>query len=126
MHAATGPPFVAAEEPLDGRTSVIAVAGELDIRTAPDLKAAIGGAVDRGARVIVLDLTDTTFVDSMGLSVFIGAVKRLQPLGGRLAVVTTEPHTTKTFAITGLDRVFPVVETRTAALAAVGGPRPAR
>ena len=60
---------------------VIAVAGEVDIFTAPELKRAIAAAIDAGARRLVVDLTETRFLDSTALGVLIGAVKRLRPLG---------------------------------------------
>lgn len=91
---------------------VVAVAGEVDIFTAPELKRAIGGAIDGGAREIVVDLTETRFLDSTALGVLIGAVKRLRPMEGRLVIVNTEPSTAKTFEITGLDQIFTIVESR--------------
>ena len=96
---------------------VIAVAGEVDIFTAPELKRAIGAAIDAGSRELAVDLTETRFLDSTALGVLIGAVKRLRPLDGRMVIVNTEPSTTKTFEITGLDQIFTIVDTRDAALA---------
>ena len=95
---------------------VIAVAGEVDIFTAPELKRAIAGAIDGGARELVVDLTETRFLDSTALGVLIGAVKRLRPVEGRLVIVNTEQSTAKTFEITGLDQIFTIVETREDAL----------
>ncbi len=95
---------------------VIAVAGEVDIFTAPELKRAIGAAIDGGAREIAVDLTETRFLDSTALGVLIGAVKRLRPMEGRMVIVNVEPSTAKTFEITGLDQIFVIVETRDAAL----------
>jgi anti-sigma B factor antagonist len=95
---------------------VVAVAGEVDIFTAPELKRAIASAIDGGARAVVVDLTETRFLDSTALGVLIGAVKRLRPLDGRLLIVNTEPSTAKTFEITGLDQIFTIVSTRDAAL----------
>jgi anti-sigma B factor antagonist len=107
------------EQPSSG-THVIAVAGEVDIFTAPELKRAIGGAIDAGARELAVDLTETRFVDSTALGVLIGAVKRLRPLEGHLVIVNVEPSTAKTFEITGLDQVFTIVETRDDALERLG------
>jgi anti-sigma B factor antagonist len=98
---------------------VIAVAGEVDIFTAPELKRAIAAALDAGARRLVVDLTETRFLDSTALGVLIGAVKRLRPLDGRLVIVNTEPSTAKTFEITGLDQIFTIVPAREQALASV-------
>lgn len=113
--------FALTEEQLANGAHVVAVAGEVDIFTAPDLKRTITQAIEGGTRLLVIDLTQTRFLDSTALGVLIGAVKRLRPLDGRLAIVNTEPSTAKTFQITGLDRIFTIVETREAALEAVSG-----
>lgn len=101
------------------RTRVIAVAGELDLYTAPLLKDAIVTAMNRGARAVVLDLTATDFIDASALYVFISAHKRLRLIDGRLWIINTDPGTAKVFEITGLDRVFSIAETREAALDAL-------
>lgn len=100
---------------------VIAVAGEVDIFTAPELKRAIGAAIEAGSRELIVDLTDTRFLDSTALGVLIGAVKRLRPIEGRLVIVNVEPSTAKTFEITGLDQIFVIVESRDDALASLAG-----
>lgn len=109
------------DQPRDG-SYVVAVAGEVDIFTAPELKRSIGNAIDDGAREIIVDLTDTRFLDSTALGVLIGAVKRLRPLDGQLVIVNTEPSTAKTFEITGLDQIFTIVGTRDDALATLAEP----
>ncbi|MCW3038770.1 MAG: hypothetical protein JWM31_675 [Solirubrobacterales bacterium] len=111
--------FSLTEERLSGGAYVVAVSGEVDIFTAPDLKRTIAQAIEGGARMLVVDLTNTRFLDSTALGVLIGAVKRLRPLDGRLAIVNTEPSTAKTFQITGLDRIFTIVATRDEALKAI-------
>lgn len=112
--------FALAEERLPSGAHVVAVSGEVDIFTAPDLKRTIALAIEDGAHRLVIDLTQTRFLDSTALGVLIGAVKRLRPLDGRMAIVNTEPSTAKTFQITGLDRIFTIVATRDEAVAAVG------
>lgn len=102
-----------------GNVCVIAVVGEVDLFTAPDLKRTASGAIDSGARCIVVDLSETRFLDSTGLGVLIGIAKRVRPSGGDVAIVNTEPNTAATFAITGIDGVLTVVETREQALDAL-------
>lgn len=104
------------EERTASGVHIVAVAGEVDIFTAPELKKAIATAIDGGAHQIVVDLTETRFLDSTALGVLIGAVKRLRPLEGRLVIVNTEPSTAKTFEITGLDQIFTIVPSRDAAI----------
>ncbi|MEA2304400.1 MAG: anti-sigma factor antagonist [Solirubrobacteraceae bacterium] len=111
--------FSLTEDQASAGAHVIAVAGEVDIFTAPELKRAIAAAIDGGARRLVVDLTETRFLDSTALGVLIGAVKRLRPLEGRLVIVNTEPSTAKTFEITGLDQIFTIVAARDDALESV-------
>lgn len=108
--------FTLRSEALGDDVHVLAVAGEIDLFTAPDLKRAASEAIDSGARRIVIDLTDTRFLDSTGLGVLIGIAKRVRPAGGDVAIVNTEATTASTFAITGLDGVLTVVATRDLAL----------
>jgi anti-sigma B factor antagonist len=111
--------FSLREDRSPGGAHVIAVSGEVDIFTAPELKRAIGAAIDSGARAIIVDLTETRFLDSTALGVLIGAVKRLRLVDGRMVIVNTEPSTAKTFEITGLDQIFEIVADRDAALQTV-------
>lgn len=113
--------FSLTEDRAAGGVHVVAVAGEVDIFTAPELKRAIGNAIDSGAKAIVVDLSETRFLDSTALGVLIGAVKRLRLVDGRMVIVNTEPSTAKTFEITGLDQIFEIVADRAAALALVAG-----
>lgn len=111
--------FELRSEIADDGIHVIAVTGEVDLFTAPDLKRAAAEAIDAGARCIVVDLTTTRFLDSTGLGVLIGIAKRVRPAGGDLAIVNTDETTANTFAITGIDGVIPVVATRQDAVQAL-------
>ena len=69
---------------------------------------------------MVVDFTETTFIDSTTLGVLVGGVKRLRPVEGRLSLVCSDRNITKIFEITGLNKVFPIYETRSEALEGVG------
>lgn len=88
----------------------IAVRGELDLATAPRLKWPLVDAIDAGARVLIVDLSAVTFMDSTALGVLIG-IRRTLKLGSRLAIVCTEPDVLKIFEISGLDAVFQIYPT---------------
>ena len=115
------PEFVLTEESLDDDRHVVAVRGEIDLFTAPDLKTTLLGAIDAGKSRIVVDLSDTTFLDSTALGVLIGAVKRLRSREGALAIVNTDENIAKTFEITGLDQIFTISASREEAIAALDG-----
>ena len=113
------PEFSLSQEPLDSERHVVAVRGEIDLFTAPELKSALSEAIESGHTRIVVDLTDTTFLDSTALGVLIGAVKRLRSRDGRLTIVNVDDNIAKTFEITGLDQIFPISPTRAEAVKAL-------
>jgi anti-sigma B factor antagonist len=96
---------------------VLEVGGEIDVYTAPQLRERLVSMVDGGARHVVVDLGRVEFLDSTGLGVLVGALKRLRGVGGELSLVCNQERLLKIFRITGLDRVFtlyPTVEGATA------------
>src|SRR6186713_1635015 len=110
-------------ETIDGGEPVVVIAvhGQADLHTAPELRNAITAALDGGAAGLVIDLSEASFIDSMTLGVLLGAVKRLRPSGGRVSVVCTDSHIRRIFEITLLDRVFAIHADRGAALASANG-----
>ncbi|MEA2285995.1 MAG: anti-sigma factor antagonist [Solirubrobacteraceae bacterium] len=113
------PEFALTTESLDEQRHVVAVSGEIDLFTAPELKSALGEALESGHTRIVVDLSNTTFLDSTALGVLIGAVKRLRSRDGVLTIVNTDPNIAKTFEITGLDQIFTIRGTRDQAVGAL-------
>ena len=88
---------------------LIAVRGEIDLFTAPEFKQRVMAPIAAGIERVVVDLTETTFIDSSSLGVLIGAHRRLKLRGGSLVIVCDNDAITKTFRITGLDGVFTIV-----------------
>jgi anti-sigma B factor antagonist len=113
------PEFAITEQPIDGERHVLAVRGEIDLFTAPELKQVLAESIEAGRIRIVVDLAETTFLDSTALGVLIGAVKRLRSREGALAIVNVDENIAKTFEITGLDQIFTIVPTREEAVEAV-------
>src|SRR4051794_12901357 len=109
--------FEVTDEALDAERHVVAVSGEVDLYTASDLKAVLAHAVDEGCTSMVIDLTNTNFMDSTGLSTLVSAQKRMRSRGGKLVIVNVDPSLAYTFQITGLDLVFKVVDDRRRAIA---------
>ena len=93
-------------EDRNGTRTVLAVNGEIDIATAPTLRQRIQDAVDDGVRLVAVDLTEVGFMDSTGLGVLIGGLKRLRQLEGNLVVVSPSDSVRKIFEVTGLGDVF--------------------
>jgi anti-sigma B factor antagonist len=113
------PEFALTEDSIDAERHVVAVRGEIDLFTAPELKQKLTDAIEGGKTRIVVDLTQTTFLDSTALGVLIGAVKRLRTRDGALVIINVDQNIAKTFEITGLDQIFTIVGEREAAIAAL-------
>ena len=111
--------FALSQDAVDDATQVVAVRGEIDLFTAPELKSALAEAIEAGRSRIVVDLTETSFLDSTALGVLIGTVKRLRARDGRLTIVNVDPNIAKTFEITGLDQIFTIRGTREEAIEAL-------
>ncbi len=90
-------------------THIVAVAGEIDLFTAPEFKQRMSRPIDDGIQRLIVDLSATTFIDSSSLGVLIGAHRRLKQRNGSLVVVCDNDAIVKTFKITGLDGVFTLV-----------------
>jgi anti-sigma B factor antagonist len=107
---------------LGGGVATVAVSGEADIYTAPELKDALVTAIDGGATDVLVDLTEATFIDSTTLGVLIGAVRRLRPGGGTVAIVCSDRNIRRIFEITRLDQVFSIFDTVDSGLAFLRDP----
>jgi len=103
------------EERVAGALPVIAVSGEIDVATAPQLRECLHRVIAEGGNTVVLDLLGVTFLDSTALGVLVGALKRCRELGGDLHVVVADPRIMKIFEITGLTNVFTITDSLQAA-----------
>ena len=95
---------------------VISLAGEVDLYTAPEFKQQLLDVISQGGKNVIVDFSDTTFIDSTTLGVLVGGVKRLRTNEGQLSLVCSDRNITKIFEITGLDRVFTIYATRDEAI----------
>ncbi|GAA3097735.1 hypothetical protein GCM10020001_012680 [Nonomuraea salmonea] len=89
-----------------GDCAVLKIAGEVDVFTAPKLREQVVNLAGQGVVHIVADLSTVEFLDSTGLGVLVGGLKRLRTLDGSLALVMTTERISKIFRITGLTAVF--------------------
>jgi anti-sigma B factor antagonist len=89
-----------------GDCAVLQVTGEVDVYFAPMLRERIRELAAKGAVHLIADLSQVDFLDSTGLGVLVGGLKRLREDGGSLALVITAPRILRIFQITGLTKVF--------------------
>ncbi|WP_141014749.1 STAS domain-containing protein [Nocardioides sambongensis] len=99
-----------------GRT-VIAVGGEIDVYTAPKLRDTITELVAAGNYRLVVDMEGVSFLDSTGLGVLVGGLKKVRAHDGGLELICSQDRLLKIFKITGLAKVFTIHSTVDAALA---------
>ena len=99
--------------------------GEVDVYTAPVLRQAIMDQVEGGVKHLLINLARVEYLDSTGLGILIGGVKRLKEQGGSLRLVGPSARIQRIFEITGLNKIFDVYASEQEALgttaAAVGG-----
>ena len=97
---------------------VIDVQGEIDIYTAPRLRELLINLVSEGNYQLVVNLDKVGFLDSTGLGVLVGGLRRVRAHDGSLELVCTQQPILKILKITGLTEVFGIYETVDQAIAA--------
>ena len=104
-------------------SEVIDVQGEIDMYTAPRLRELLIDLVSKGSYQLVVNLDKVGFLDSTGLGVLVGGLKRVRAHDGSLDLVCTQQRILKIFRITGLTEVFGIYETVDQAIAVRRGRR---
>ncbi len=100
---------------------VIRLSGEVDVFSAPRLREKIIELVNQGRRLLVVDLDAVDFLDSTGLGVLVGGLKRLRSHDGEMSVVCNQPRVLRVFELTRLDGVIPLHRTVTEAVTSMAG-----
>lgn len=90
----------------DPAVMVVSIGGELDVATAPLVRQELLSLAARGHHRVVLDLAGVDFLDSTGLGVVLGALRRARSGGGELALARLEPQVRRVFEITRLAEVM--------------------
>ena len=111
--------FQVLEEEADHDVHVVAMEGCVDFDAAPKLKQAIARRMEHGARLVIVDLSMAGFIDSTGIGVIVGGLRRLQATGGSLAVVCPSEEMRGIFEIVGLESIIPLHESRRDAVTAL-------
>ena len=92
----------------EGDRTVVEVGGEIDVYTAPRLREQLVDLVADGKYHLIVDRERVDFLDSTGLGVLVGGLKRVRAHDGSLRLVCTQERILKIFRITGLTKVFPI------------------
>lgn len=84
--------------------------GSCDLATAPALRQTLQGMVPPDVEAVVLDVRELEFIDSTGLGVVLGAMRRLREGGGTLSIAGATGPVKRVLEITDLDKVIPLVD----------------
>ena len=87
---------------------MLRVGGEVDLFTAPKVKEQILDLLNSGTTKLVVDLEQVSFMDSTGIGVLIGALRRLKERDGKLALVCPQGPVLRVLEVTGLGKVFEI------------------
>jgi anti-sigma B factor antagonist len=102
-----------------GEFSLVSLSGEVDVYSATKLRETIKDLVEEGKYSIVVDLEKVAFLDSTGLGVLVGGLKRVKHHSGELGIICNQEKILRIFRITGLTKVFPIYRSRDELLAKV-------
>lgn len=95
--------------------AVVEVGGELDMDTVPQLQDVLREVADDGARQVVLDFADVTFMDSSGLGLLVDWDKMLRERDGRLCLAAVQQPVWTVLVLSAVDQVVEVYDTVAAA-----------
>lgn len=93
------------EEKLEDSVKVI-LAGEVDIYTSRELKEKLYKIVDTYKDDLLIDCKDLNYIDSTGLGIFVGALKKTKQFDKKIVLTNLKENIKKLFIITGLDKIF--------------------
>jgi anti-anti-sigma factor len=103
---------------------VVAVRGELDLSTAPELEGPLESALEGGNAPVLIDLVECEFIDSTGIAMIVRAWQQLEgneERAGRLMIANRNDQVQRVLEISGLNLTIPIHPSREAGLAALGG-----
>jgi anti-sigma B factor antagonist len=101
---------------LNDKAQAVEVQGEIDVYTSPRVKETINELIEKGHYQLVINLEGVRYIDSTGLGVLIGALKKVREHSGRILLVCTNPQIKKIFNITGLVKIFEIFKDEDEAL----------
>ena len=107
-----------------GEAAVIALAGEIDMVTVPDVRRCITQCTAGGYIDITLDMSDLSFMDSGGVAVIAATIKELNRRGGRLALRNPTPIVKRVLEISRLAGLLEIEESTGSTSSPQGSPSP--
>jgi anti-sigma B factor antagonist len=87
---------------------VVAVSGDIDMYTSPELRKELMSIIDGKAPVLCVDFKDVSYIDSSGIATFVEGLKGMMGYGGRLKFLGLPPKIVEIFSFSKLDKVFDI------------------
>lgn len=91
---------------------VVEPKGILDSSKAEEFRKTIDGVLAEGAKILLLDLKEITFIDSSGLGTLVVILKQMRAADRRLYICSINEQVRMLFELTSMDRVFEVFKDR--------------
>lgn len=88
----------------------LVVKGEIDVYTSPSLKEKILELIEKGNKSLIINLQDVSYIDSTGLGVLIGGLRRCKEKNGDVYLIYSNPRLKRIFEITGLNNSFKIAQ----------------
>jgi anti-anti-sigma factor len=95
----------------EGRSAVVAVSGELDLASGPELEQVLERFTGTPTELLVIDLREVDFMDSTGLSIIVKAHQRFADDGRQLGLVRGSSQVQRLLDLTGVAERLPLVDT---------------
>lgn len=92
---------------VSGTMACVRVAGDVDLIVEPRLRALVMDALDRGCLLVVLDLSQVSFIDCAGVAALLAVSEDVKLAGGALQVHEASKHVTRMLALTGTEARLP-------------------
>ncbi len=99
---------------MDTTVQVLVPTGILDSTQAEEVRTQVDSALSTGAKTLLMDLKDITFIDSSGLGVLVSVLKKVRSQSCEMVVCSINPQVKMLFELTSMDRVFEIFENREA------------
>jgi anti-sigma B factor antagonist len=93
-----------------GGATVVAVSGDIELHSAPKLREELRHVCELENPCCVVDMSGVPFIDSTGVGVLVGALKRAREHGGNLTIACPQVRVRRVFEITGLLGALPIYD----------------
>jgi anti-sigma B factor antagonist len=105
-----------------GQTAVVTLPAEIDISNADQVREDLLSVLNRGAAVLIADLSNTTFCDSAGVAALARTFRRAEASQNEMRLVVSTPAVHRVLSLTGVDRLLDIYPSVTASLAGPNEP----